>query len=287
MSVRGVVLLFIAAAVAVHLGGSVPYVPDPFSLYLRKLIPPSGRPFRVTACGAEMNARDALDRGDHAAAVQELARLILLAPGAIEPRRALASVYLSEQEFEPSLQQFRWLLARATPYGDEVLFQLTWAHQGLGQTQEALKFSQELVERCPQWSAAWVRRGLLLASDDPKASREAFFQALSCPFPDPEGLLEIGNYFLEQGAPRDSLPFFERCLSFPLQGSFAANNLGNAHKSLKDSSRARHYYEMAIGLNSKNPNPHNGLGVIAEEEGQLEKALGLYRRAMAADPSYL
>lgn len=283
-------LYFGFAGICSNLGGSVPFVADPFGLIFHNLAPPVGSPVRLTAFSpesVEAAAARAVQRGQHEAARDALVRLVLVAPEDFQARRALASVLLAEQEFDAALRQLQWLLDHDTPFFDETLFQLIWAHQGLGQGDEAARYSQELLQRRPSWSAAWVRHGLLLASDDPKAARMAFERALRAPFPFPASLLEIGNYYLEQGLARESLPFFERCLSFPTQSSWAANNLGNAHKALGHRPEARRYYQLAVRMNSANPNPYNGLGVLAEEAGDLESALRDYRNAIRADAHYM
>jgi tetratricopeptide (TPR) repeat protein len=254
------------------------------------LVPPPGipvRPAEPAPNSEEAIIVAALRRGDYASAQLQLLRLLLAEPENPELRRAYASVLLAEQEFDAALRQFSWLQERSAQPQDETLFQLAWVYQGLGQGTEALRCSQELLQRRPHWSAAWIRHGLLVAADDPKASRVAFERALMAPFPYPTGLLEVGNFYVEQGQPREALPFFKRCLSFPGQNSWAANNLGNAYKALRDISSARRYYQLAITLDAKNPNPHNALGVLAEESGNLAAALEAYRQAILLDASYL
>lgn len=278
------------AGILFNLGGSVPFVSDPYGLAACGLAPPLGVPVRSEKFppdSLEDTVVNALRRGARESARDALIRLVLQEPENLQRRRALAAVFLAQQEFDAAQRQLQRLLERATGDRDEILFQLIWAHQGLGQGDEAARYSHELLRRRPYWSAAWVRHGLLLALDDPQAARLAFERALGQPFPLPTGLLEVGNYYLEQGAAQESLPFFERCLAFPTQNSWAANNLGNAHKALGNKKEARRYYQLAIQMNAKNPNPHNGLGVLAEEAGDWESALRSYRAAIWADAQYL
>src|SRR5262249_11330975 len=45
-------------------------------------------------------------------------------------------------------------------------------------------------------------------------------------------------------------------------------------------------YERAAGLAPHDPGPRNGLGVLAVESGDLDRAVALFQEALAVDPAY-
>ena len=66
----------------------------------------------------------------------------------------------------------------------------------------------------------------------------------------------------------------------------AWNNQANALRSLGQSARAAEAYRTAARLAPGDPDPRNGLGVLAVESGDLEGAGTLFREILAANPAF-
>jgi tetratricopeptide (TPR) repeat protein len=60
--------------------------------------------------------------------------------------------------------------------------------------------------------------------------------------------------------------------------------LGECYLFMGDLDKAEEYYSKAASSNGVHPDPYLGLATIAVQRGDLEKALGLYRRAADIEP---
>jgi tetratricopeptide (TPR) repeat protein len=65
--------------------------------------------------------------------------------------------------------------------------------------------------------------------------------------------------------------------------------LAECYLFMGDLEKAREYYDKAVSCNGVHPDPYLGLATIAVQQGELEKALTLYRKAadVAADDKSL
>ncbi|MBF0480208.1 MAG: tetratricopeptide repeat protein [Desulfovibrionaceae bacterium] len=60
--------------------------------------------------------------------------------------------------------------------------------------------------------------------------------------------------------------------------------LGECYLFMGDMDKAEEYYTKAASSNGVHPDPYLGLATIAVQRGELDKALGLYRKAAAIEP---
>lgn len=61
--------------------------------------------------------------------------------------------------------------------------------------------------------------------------------------------------------------------------------LGECYLFMGDMDKAEEYYQKAASSNGIHPDPYLGLATIAVQRGDLEQALGLYRRAAGIEPN--
>ena len=103
-------------------------------------------------------------------------------------------------------------------------------------------------------------------------------------------LLVIG-LLTQEGMYRESIPRIERAIAIPdrkgdfLRDSALYTTLGDARWKLGDHDGAQKAYQEAIRLNKYNATAYNNWGyMLAESNQQLDKALGLTRKALALEP---
>ena len=71
----------------------------------------------------------------------------------------------------------------------------------------------------------------------------------------------------------------EEAVSYRLQG-YEAQRRG-------DKAEALSFYQKAAALDPTYPTPHNDVGILLEEQGQLDQAEQAYRQALELNPNYL
>lgn len=282
---KPVVTGFLLAGLA-EAPGSTVWRPDPYGLVALGLAPGDGRPVERTrekANGELARGLAAVASGQPTEAASHLVRAVLLDPTDAQARMALGDVWLDAGDYEAALSQFR-LLESNRPDDPELLYQMSLAYQGLGQTAEALACAEGVVSQRPNWGPALVRLGLVrVAAGDRLGGEAMLVRAYDAPGMAAFAYFQAGTHFLETGAPARALRYLRRALVLKPDYSWAANNLGNALKALDQPEEAKQAYQLAIAADAENPNPHNGMGVLREAAGDLVGALDSYRAALAAD----
>lgn len=251
-------------------------------------LPPGPTAWQPIPSGSEAaGAVRAHAAGLRPVALHHLARAVLRDPYDSGARKAFGSQLLAAEEFEAAIAQFEQVLRR-DPRDATAHFELALAYASAMRTDQGLESAREAVRLAPGWAAAHARLGfLLIETGQDEAGYAALGRAVSCPSLPPSVLYEIGNHYLEAGAPQQAVPYYEEALRWKPRFSYAANNLGNAFKALKQNLKARRCYEAAIAADRENPNPHNALGVLLQDEGDVKGALAAYREALRVDPTYV
>ncbi|MFN3430491.1 MAG: tetratricopeptide repeat protein [Candidatus Sericytochromatia bacterium] len=268
--------------------GAARWIPDPLGLGAAGLAPvPPGPLAPVRHLEDEAaKAMAAHVVGNAHLTLERLSRVVLLHPDEPSARRAFGSRLLAEGENEAAIAQFRAAL-RLDPLDAAAWHELAWAEAGALHSADSLESAAMATKLMPGWAAAHLRQGtLLLRAGQERPGYDAINRALACAHVPPEIYYEIGNMYLEQGAAKDAIPYYEEALRWRPGYSFAANNLGNAFKALKEPLKARRCYEAAMASDPANPNPRNALGVLLQEQGDLTGALEAYREAAKLDPAY-
>jgi arylsulfatase A-like enzyme/Flp pilus assembly protein TadD len=156
-----------------------------------------------------------------------------------------------------------------------------------GQGAEAARTLGELVEEAPGDPHAWHERSVALAAlGKVDQAVQAEDRALEL---DP-GLAEAHNHrgILEarRGRPAEALRSFEAAGQVDPNNAHAWSNRGNALRVLGRLGEAEASYRRAAELAPGDPDPVNGLGVLAVQRGDLEGAATLFAQALERDPAY-
>jgi Flp pilus assembly protein TadD len=97
---------------------------------------------------------------------------------------------------------------------------------------------------------------------------------------------EKAEDYLKKGNFNQAIREFETVLEKWPDDSRCYNKLGVCYASLRDLVKAKSYFEKALTLDVKYPEPYNNLGNICLEEKEYEKSIKLYKKALELNPDY-
>jgi tetratricopeptide (TPR) repeat protein len=137
------------------------------------------------------------------------------------------------------------------PADDLDLFEQAQLAQQTGQTQQAQRLYEQLLQLNPEHVEAMHLLGLLLA---------------------------------QQGRLSETLTWFERAVRIEPENVAIQTNLGNVYKQLGDLSKALMHYEHAIALNPQAIDAHVNRSAVMQELGRHEEAIASCNLALDANP---
>ncbi|SDB44699.1 Tfp pilus assembly protein PilF [Desulfonatronum thiosulfatophilum] len=174
-----------------------------------------------------------------------------LSPREVQIRLDLAEAYLRGNEPRLSLQELSRIQGTAAAL-PRFHFVLGFTHFSLGHWGDAAAAFQKAVALDPAYAEAWNNLGLAyLADDNYKSAEAAFTSAL--------------------GVPTYRTP------------EIAALNLAMLHMEQGDSAKARQYIDLALELNWRLGQAYLLAAELAAGQGDLDKAIELLERGVAAD----
>jgi protein O-mannosyl-transferase len=88
------------------------------------------------------------------------------------------------------------------------------------------------------------------------------------------------------GRHAEALAEFTRATTLDANNAAAWTNRANALRAMGQPRDAAEAYRTAGRLAPHDPGPRNGLGVLAVESGELDRAIALFEEALAIDPRY-
>ena len=100
--------------------------------------------------------------------------------------------------------------------------------------------------------------------------------------------LNLGTYEHGRGNLRAAIERYEMVARYAADTSLRATaygNLGSAYRQLGDFDKAKNYFETALRLDPERAMALIGLGLIAQNNGDLPEAVSQYSRAMAVQPT--
>jgi arylsulfatase A-like enzyme/Flp pilus assembly protein TadD len=222
-------------------------------------------PAPSTASGPRMDPKDALAswrlyeeaiwadaRGEHAAAAAALRELVRREPGSPAFRQSLAA-----------------------------------ALRAAGRAREAAEALAPLETIAPSDPVAWHERAIALdvaGNVDEAIRSERRAIALDPSLPEPHN--HLGALLSRAGRAVEALEEFTRATSLDPNNAAAWTNRANALRELGRRGEAIQDYQTAARLAPRDPGPRNGLGVLAVQAGDFDRAVGLFQEALALDRSY-
>ena len=102
----------------------------------------------------------------------------------------------------------------------------------------------------------------------------------------PELHNHLGILLTRTGKATEALAAFERAVAIDLNNARAWTNRGNALRALGRRPEAADAYGKGMRLAPGDPDPRNGLGVLAVESGDLDRAAILFREVLAEHPDH-
>ena len=139
----------------------------------------------------------------------------------------------------------------------------------------------------PRDALAWHERATVLAEagnndEAARAEREAIRLAPSLPEPHSH----LGVLLAGQGRLDDALASFDEAIRLDPNNARAWNNRANVLRARGRRDEAAEAYRTAARLAPRDPDPVNGLGVLAVEAGDLERAASLFGQVLERHPEY-
>lgn len=262
----------------------------------------------------------ALQRADHARAVNMLQRAIAIRPDDSSYHSNLAYGYIGLERLAEAHEAFE-RAARLDPDDPDLQLDSGTCLAMMGKASEAEAAFRRLVERHPMHALGWfnlanavrdqeryeearnlyvratqlaprnaqARVGLgtaLLKLGLPGAALDYFREAEALNADDPETHLGCGLAFLELGRTDEAVSRFQRALSLKPDYAEAWSNLGNVLTDLKRDDEALEAYRRAAHHNPNLAPIWSNLGGALRRGGHTGEAIEACRRSTALDPGF-
>jgi Flp pilus assembly protein TadD len=227
--------------------------------------------------------RQALAAGDLSAAQSAFTGALRGSPNDPEPAIGLAETYLAMGDVETAGRLFDIVASTEGGAGDARLLQgRGLVALGQGQTDQAIGFLEQSVERDPTQWRAWAGLGRAYGrKGNTRQARTAFNRAEESA-PSPAVVMnDVGMLHLEEDDPSAALEAFQRALSVDPGNTVASANARIARAMLGE-------YDAAVSGARPDELPHvlNNVGYIAVVNGDFDVADRLLRRAIDISPVY-
>ena len=105
---------------------------------------------------------------------------------------------------------------------------------------------------------------------------------------DPEANMNLGPYEQARGHLPEAIEHYQTVALYSANPGLRATayfNLGHAYRQMGDLTAAKQCFEMVLQLAPAQPEPMDGLGLIAQEKGDQAEAVRQYSRAVALHPT--
>jgi arylsulfatase A-like enzyme/Tfp pilus assembly protein PilF len=163
--------------------------------------------------------------------------------------------------------------------------QLAAAERARGRLDKAVEAAREALRRQPLDTTAAALLGTYLteAGRAPEAMRllEPYGRE---PAADPDVLTALGMALARTGRKDEAIATFTHLLERDPTNALALVNLGTVYLMAGDRATARQAFESALDFDGAVARAHNGLGVIAADDGRWDEAIAHWRRAARLDP---
>ncbi len=223
-------------------------------------------------------------RGEHARAVELIARAVALRPNAYGFHANLAEAYRALGKFDRAIGCCRAAL-RLAPNYPEAVCNLGAALQGLGRQEEAVEQFRRALELNPDFVTVHNNLGIALRElRQPDEALTHFRRAVELDPTFAEAQTNLGQLLLDRGQAEEALPHCQEAAR--LQPDMAAmhHNLGNVLRRLEQFVDARVAYLEALRLDPNLAVAQAHLGLVLQREGELDNALPWLKQAVELEP---
>jgi eukaryotic-like serine/threonine-protein kinase len=179
-------------------------------------------------------------------AVEEMKRAVELAPNSDEGYRRLATAYLRSGKKNEAIEAYQKAI-RAGPYYWRNYNALGNAYFELGDYGSALTPFQRVIELAPEISF---------------------------------GYQNVGAVYANQGKPKEAIPYWEKALTITPNPDLY-NNIGAAYFDLERYAESVPMFEKAVAMNPSDESNTGNLALAYRWNGQKEKSLATYDKAIA------
>jgi tetratricopeptide (TPR) repeat protein len=220
------------------------------------------------------------------------------AASALERFRALAgenpsNVGAAKKVAECYLQLGRWQDAREWidlhDREQDAAFRVLRARSDLGalRLREAAAELQSLLKDSPDAPEVYYYRAqVYLAQEELPAAQQALTQSLVVQPGYLPALLGLGRIRLQQNDGTGALQYASQVIATSFWLAEAHTIAGSAYLLRGDLEQAQRAFELAIGLNPRNPEPEERLGRVLSLRGNAEDAEKAYENSLALAPDY-
>jgi eukaryotic-like serine/threonine-protein kinase len=187
-----------------------------------------------------------LRTGKFAEAIEEMKRAVELAPNSDEGYRRLANSYLSAGKKNEAIDAYQKAI-QINPYYWANYNALGLAYSNLGQYEKALTALQRVVELAPENSWGYDNTGVV---------------------------------YFQQGKFKEAIPYFQKAIAIKPEAPMFSN-IGTSYFYLQRYAEAVPMFEKAVAMS---PNDEMTVGNLADGyrwNGQKEKSLAIYDKAIA------
>lgn len=226
-------------------------------------------------------ANHAYDRAEYTRAAEQYTRYLAQRPDAIVARARLGNAYIKQERFADALTAFEAVRA-AEPDNVAVLVNIGNAHLRLGQYDPAVEALQAALRRDPKRLSA--RFGLAQSHFESGRYDEAIphYQQFATAAPKSfNGQYFGGSALMAAGRDDDALPRLTRAHELRPDVAQPLYKIGIIHLRNNRAAEAIPPLRDALDLRPKNPWILSALGTAARQQGRLDDALALHRKAAA------
>jgi choline-sulfatase len=202
----------------------------------------------------------------------------------LDARAADALALYQRREYGRAAEVCREILRRR-PDMRATWLQLAAVERGRGRLDAAIDAAREAVRLQPLDTSAASFLAVYLTEAGRAAEAVRLLEPYARAEPaDPDVLTALGMAQARTGRMPAALATFERILGRDPTNALALVNIGTVYLMAGDRATARQAFESALDFDGAVARAHNGLGVIAADEGRWDEAIAQWKRAAALDP---
>jgi serine/threonine protein kinase/tetratricopeptide (TPR) repeat protein/TolB-like protein len=214
-----------------------------------------------------------LATGKFAEAVQEMKRAVELSPNSDEGYRRLATAYLRSGQKNEGIQAYQKALQQG-PYYWGNYNALGNAYFELGDYEKALPAFQHMIELAPDVSFGYGNVGAVYFSQGKFKDSIPYFQRALTIAPTPDLYTNIGTAYFYLGHYAESVPMFEKAVAMNPNDEWFTGNLADGYRWNGQKEKSLATYQKAIALAYKelqvNPQEASVMGRLAGYYGKKD-----------------